>query len=59
MNIIVLFSAIWHKYGEVSLYVCKKEKHTQLPRTCKKSAINMLSKMYARLPSLDSFIFST
>ncbi len=57
MNIIVLFSAIWHKYGEVSLYVCKKEKHILLPRTHKKSAINMLSKQYARLPSLDRLIF--
>ena len=56
-NIIVLFSAIWHKYGEASLYVCKKEKHTQLPRTCKKYAINVLSKMHACLPSLDRLIF--
>ena len=53
----VLFLAIWHKYGVASLYVCKKEKHTKLPRICKKSAINMLPKLYARLPSLDRLIF--
>lgn len=57
MNIIVLFSAIWHEYGVASLYVCKKEKHTKLPHTWEKSAINMLPKLYARLPSLDRLIF--
>ena len=55
----VLFLAIWHKYGEASFYVCKREKYTKLPRICKKHRINVLSKMHACLSNMDFFICTT
>ncbi len=52
------FSATWHKYGETSAYVYKK-KLLKVIVYLQKLKINVLSKMYACVPNLDSFIFPT